>query len=220
MAVRHAMRACDVQRLSALARLDTLGARAALREATKDASPDVRMTALLGLSYGDKGRVATQIIRALPDERDPANEQTLMIILARLGTPEATRVFAQRRRAGEGFFKKKPTPTRVAAVAALADASDPTALAAIRAMTKDKEREVRDAAARALPPAKARAAAMIPRSRRPGRSALGKPALDQAKRRRDRSFALSISSSRFRGGAFVCKECTRRSAAAVTSSTA
>jgi HEAT repeat protein len=146
----------------ALARLDTPGARAALREATKDASPDVRMTALLGLSYGDKRRVVTQIVRALPDEKDPATERTLMIVLAKLGTPEALEYLLNAAQPEKGFFKKKPTPTRVAAVSALADAADPTALAAIRASTKDREREVRDAAARALPPAKARAASVVP----------------------------------------------------------
>jgi HEAT repeat protein len=147
---------------AALAKLDTPGARAALREAIKDTSPDVRMNALLALSNGDKKRVATQIIRALPEERDPDTQKTLMIILARLGTPEAIQYLLNAAEPEKGFFKKKPTPTRVAAVAALADAADPTALAAIRAMTKDKEREVRDAAARALPPAKAKASTMTP----------------------------------------------------------
>ena len=147
---------------AALAKLDTPGARVALREAIKDTSPDVRMNALLALSNGDRKRVATQIIRALPDERDPDTQKTLMIILARLGTPEAIQYLLNAAEPEKGFFKKKPTPTRVAAISALADASDPTALAAIRAMTKDKEREVRDAAARALPPAKARASTMMP----------------------------------------------------------
>lgn len=140
----------------ALARLDTPGARAALREASKDMSPDVRMSAMLGLSYGDRQRVVTQIIRSLPDERDPDAQRTSMVVLAKLGTPEALQYLLEAAQPEKGFFKKKPTPTRVAAVSALADAADPTALAAIRASTKDKDREVRDAAARALPPAKAR----------------------------------------------------------------
>lgn len=144
---------------AALAKLDTTGARAALREATHDASPDVRMTALLGLANGDKRRVATQLIRALPNETDADAQRMSMIILARLGTPDAVQYLLNAAEPGRGFFSKKPTPTRVAAVAALADVADPTALAAIRAMTHDREPEVRDAAARALPPAKARAAA-------------------------------------------------------------
>ena len=141
---------------AALARLDTPGARTALREAAKDASPDVRVTALLGLSCGDKQRVVTQIIRSLPDERDPDAQRMAMIVLAKLGTPEALQYLVEAAQPEKGFFRKKPTPTRVAAVSALADAADPSALAAIRASTKDKDREVRDAAARALPPAKAR----------------------------------------------------------------
>lgn len=147
---------------AALAKLDTPGARSALREATQDASPDVRMSALLGLSYGDKRRVATQLIRALPDERDPATQRMSMLILARLGTPDALQYLLNAAEPERSFFKKKPTPTRVAAVSALADATDPTVLEVIRTMTKDKEPEVRDAAARALSPAKARAATITP----------------------------------------------------------
>ncbi len=140
----------------ALARLDTPGARASLKEATKDASPDVRMSALLGLYGGDKQRVVAHILRSLPQERDPEAERSLMTVLAKLGTPEALQYLLNAAQPEKGFFRKKPTPTRVAAVSALADAADPTALAAIRASTKDRDREVRDAAARALPPAKAR----------------------------------------------------------------
>jgi HEAT repeat protein len=147
---------------TALAKFDTPGARAALREATRDTSPDVRMNALLGLSNGDRERVVTGIIRALLDERDPDSQRTFMIILVRLGTPEALRYVLAAAEPEKGFFTKKPTTTRVAAVAALADATDPTALATIRAMTKDKELEVRDAAARALTAAEARPATMTP----------------------------------------------------------
>ena len=145
---------------TALAKFDTTGARAALRDATRDTSPDVRMNALLALLNGDRERVATEIIRALLDERDPDSQRTSMIILVRLGTPEALQYVLDAAEPEKGFFKKKPTSTRVAAVAALADATDPTALATIRAMTKDKELEVRDAAARALTAAEARAATM------------------------------------------------------------
>jgi HEAT repeat protein len=141
---------------TALARLDTPGARAAVRDATKDSSPDVRLTAFLALFCGDRQRVVAHIIRALPDERDPEAQKVSMTVLAKLGTPEALQYLLDAAQPEKGFFKKKPTPTRVAAVSALADAADPTALAAIRASTKDKQREVRDAAARALPPAKAR----------------------------------------------------------------
>jgi len=145
---------------TALAKLDTAGARTALREATRDTSPDVRMNALLGLSNGNRERVATEVIRSLLDERDPDSQRTYMIILVRLGTREALQRVLDAADADKGFFKKKSTATRVAALAALAEATDPTALAAIRAMTKDKDLEVRGAAARALTAAETRAATM------------------------------------------------------------
>jgi HEAT repeat protein len=140
---------------AALAKLDTPGARTALEQATKDTSPDVRMNALLALSNGDTRRVVTQILRALPDERDPDAQRTLMLILARLGTPEAIQYLRNAAEPEKGFFKKRTTPKRLAAISALADAADPEALETIRAMAKDKEPEVRDAAERALTPARA-----------------------------------------------------------------
>ena len=47
-----------------------------------------------------------------------------------------------------GFFKKKSTAFRVAAVQALAEAKSAGAQAALRALASDKEKEVRDTVAR------------------------------------------------------------------------
>jgi hypothetical protein len=140
---------------AALAKLDTPGARTALEQAAKDMSPDVRMNALLALSNGDARRVVTQILRALPDERDSDAQQTLMLILGRLGTPEAIQYLRNAAEPEKGFFKKRTIQKRLAAISALADASDPDAIETIRAMANDKEPEVRDAAERALTPARA-----------------------------------------------------------------
>jgi HEAT repeat protein len=52
------------------------------------------------------------------------------------------------------LFKKKLTPLRIAAIAGLAESTAPNAISAVQALTKDKERDVRDAATKALTPIK------------------------------------------------------------------
>ncbi|MEO7083927.1 MAG: HEAT repeat domain-containing protein [Gemmatimonadaceae bacterium] len=139
---------------SALAKLETPGARAALRNAIRDESRDVRMNATLALAgIKERGSVAV-IVRALADEYDPDVQKTLMAALVRIGTPEAVQRLVEVAEPASGLFKKKSTPLRVAALEALAESQAPDAIAAVQALTRDREREVRDAATRALRPRK------------------------------------------------------------------
>jgi HEAT repeat protein len=48
------------------------------------------------------------------------------------------------------LFKRKPAAFRIAAVSALGDARTPAALTALQELTNDRDKDVRDAAARAL----------------------------------------------------------------------
>jgi len=48
------------------------------------------------------------------------------------------------------FFKKKATAYRVAAVAALGEARTPAAMAALATLSEDRDKEVREAAQRAM----------------------------------------------------------------------
>jgi len=155
--LNHADTRVRASATAALGKLETPGARAALRDAMKDPSHDVRLNAVLALANADKRGVVAQIIRSLGEEQDPDSLRTYMIALARIGTPEAIQYLLHVAEPEKGFFRRKPTPTRVAAVSALGNAESPGAIAAVRALTKDKEREVREAATRALTPAKATA---------------------------------------------------------------
>ena len=157
--LNHADARVRASATAALGKLETPGARAALRDAMRDSSHDVRLNAVLALANGDKRGIVAQIIQSLGDEQDPDSLRTYMIALARIGTPEAIQYLLHVAEPEKGFFRRKPTPTRVAAVSALGNAETPGAIAAIRALTKDKEREVREAAARALTPPKATAGA-------------------------------------------------------------
>ena len=77
------------------------------------------------------------------------------VILAALGRQGTTEAVARLTRAAEPegrLFKRKPTALRVSAVQALAEANTPAALTSLKRFADDKERDVRDAAVRALRP--------------------------------------------------------------------
>jgi HEAT repeat protein len=77
------------------------------------------------------------------------------VILAALGhqaTEEAVTRLVKAAEPDGRLFKRKPTALRVSAVQALAEANTPSAIAALKKFLQDKERDVRDIAARALKP--------------------------------------------------------------------
>lgn len=137
---------------AALAQLETPGARAALRAAMKDESPAVRMHATMALASAKERAAVPAIFRALADEQDPEVQRMLMSALGRIGSPEAIQHLIAAAEPERGMFKKKPMPLRLAAIAGLAESDGASAVSAIRALTNDKERDIRDAATRALTP--------------------------------------------------------------------
>jgi HEAT repeat protein len=139
---------------TSLAKLDTPGAAAALHRAMRDAAPAVRCTAALALGNSKDARLVPRIIRALADEEDPDVQSALLTALATIGTPEAVQYLVSAAEPEKGLFKRKPTPLRIAAITALCESTEPDARAAIQSLARDKERDVRDAATRALTPAK------------------------------------------------------------------
>jgi HEAT repeat protein len=89
-------------------------------------------------------------IRALSDEKDPEVQRALLSALGKLGSAEAVKRLISDAEPDGRFFRRKATPTRVAAVQALAEAGTPEALAALEALTKDRTKAVREAAINGL----------------------------------------------------------------------
>lgn len=135
---------------AALAKLGTPRAHHALREALRDNSSQVRMQAAIGLGTLGESRQATTLARALDTEADEDVQIAILGSLGRVGTPDAVQKLLKAAEPDGRLFRKKSTAYRVAAVQALAEAGTREALAGMSTLAADKEKEVRDAATKAL----------------------------------------------------------------------
>jgi hypothetical protein len=108
--------------------------------------------AVQGLGGVKSARGVPVLARALDAETDQEVQTVILAALGRQATDEAVARLTKAAEPDGRLFKRRPTALRVSAVQALAEANTPAALAAIRRFTEDKDREVRDAAVRALRP--------------------------------------------------------------------
>jgi HEAT repeat protein len=134
----------------ALGKLGTAHAVVALRKALKDPSAHVRALAAAGLAVRKGGRSAGTLVRALETEPDLEVQIAILNALGRVATAEAVQRLIKATESPGAFFKRRAAAYRVAAVQGLGEARTPVALAALRELATDKDREVREAAARAL----------------------------------------------------------------------
>jgi HEAT repeat protein len=135
---------------NALAKLATPQSRVALKKALKDTSPQVRATAAAGLVGKNGKETAATLLRALDDEPDLEVQIAILGALGRMGDPQSVDRLIKAAEPDGRLFKRKPAAFRIAAVTALGDARTPAALTALQELTNDRDKDVRDAAARAL----------------------------------------------------------------------
>jgi HEAT repeats/PBS lyase HEAT-like repeat len=133
---------------NALMQLGSESARQAVREAVRDHAPQVRMQAAFAIAAHRDPTTATTLIAAIDAEQDSDVQLAMLLALGRIGTVEAVDRLIRAAEPERGFFKKKPTAFRVAAVQALAEVKSAVAQAALKALGSDKEKEVRDTVAR------------------------------------------------------------------------
>ncbi|HUF25799.1 MAG TPA: HEAT repeat domain-containing protein [Gemmatimonadaceae bacterium] len=135
---------------TALAKLGTPRAHHALREAIRDTSAQVRMQAAIGLAQHKNARGAVTLVRALDAEDDEDVQVAILGSLGRLATPDAVQKLIAAAEPEGRIFKKKSPAFRLAAVQALADAKTPEAIAALKELVEDRDREVRQLVAGVL----------------------------------------------------------------------
>jgi HEAT repeat protein len=139
---------------NALAKLGTAHANLALKRALRDSSPQVRATAAAGLASSRPAargtRTAATLLRALDGESDVEVQIAILSALGRIGTADAVERLIKAAEPDGRLFKRKPASFRVAAVQALGEARTPTALAALQVLTTDRDKDVRDAAQKAV----------------------------------------------------------------------
>ncbi|HET7585714.1 MAG TPA: HEAT repeat domain-containing protein [Gemmatimonadaceae bacterium] len=124
------------------------GLRAVLRDIHSSALRHSAVSAAVGdAATADAPGTADALIRALAREQDPQAQLAIITALGQIGTPSAIEKLIDLASGRSGRFRRTPTALRVAAVHALAATSSTTALVAIQGLTRDKQREVRGAAA-------------------------------------------------------------------------
>jgi uncharacterized protein YerC len=137
---------------TSLARLGTPRSIQAVQAMLGDPVPEVRIHAAQGLGSAKWVKAVGVLSRALDDEQDAEVQAVILAALGHQATEEAVTRLVKAAEPDGRLFKRKPTALRVSAVQALAEANTPSAIAALKKFLQDKERDVRDIAARALKP--------------------------------------------------------------------
>jgi HEAT repeat protein len=121
-----------------------------LRRALKEGTPEMR--ALIAGSIGGPEAKAL----AMPLVALAVAEENLDVLreyyraLGRIGTPEAVQALAKACEPGGRLVGRRPTAPRLAAVEGLRLATAPASAAALEKLTEDADKQVREAARRAL----------------------------------------------------------------------
>ena len=137
---------------TSLARLGTPRSIQAVQTMLGDPVPEVRVHAAQGLGNTKWVKAVAVLSRALDEEQDAEVQAVILAALGHQGTEEAVTRLVKAAEPDGRLFKRKPTALRISAVQALAEASTPSAIAALKRFVQDKERDVRDIAVRALRP--------------------------------------------------------------------
>jgi hypothetical protein len=148
--LRHADERVRRAATRALGRLDTSFAVDAIGRSLGDAVQSVRLEAVAGLVARKGLRAGSLLGAALDGENDVEVQHAIVAALGRVATPDAVQKLISTAVASGLFKQKKNMSLRVAAILALGDARTPAAQAALKGLANDREREVRDAVARAL----------------------------------------------------------------------
>ncbi|HJR41062.1 MAG TPA: HEAT repeat domain-containing protein [Gemmatimonadaceae bacterium] len=131
----------------ALAKIGTGVAAKGLRVALRDASPEVRERAAAALGSTRGARSAASLIKAIDREEDIRVQMAMLTALGQIGTPDAVQKLVTIAKPDARLFKKNKASLRAAAVHALAEAKTPLAIATLQSLLRDKEKDVRGAAA-------------------------------------------------------------------------
>jgi hypothetical protein len=133
----------------ALGKIGTARAVLALLQAVNDESPEVRAQAAHGLGKIRSTRAAPWLIEALDGETDPDVQTALIAALGQMATEDAVARLIRTAEPG-GMLIRKPIAQRIRAIEALGVSGTTAAKTALRELVDDRDRDVRDAAERAL----------------------------------------------------------------------
>ncbi|PYP41450.1 MAG: hypothetical protein DMD43_06535 [Gemmatimonadetes bacterium] len=133
----------------ALAKIATPKAAEPLRKLLDDPKTGVRLQAL-GAMTGRRARHMIPVITDLLKKEEVAEvQQEALLALGRIGSADAVTILKEWAAPGGRLLKRRPVPTRLAAIQALG-MTGPGAIEALNALAKDEVAEVREAATIAL----------------------------------------------------------------------
>jgi HEAT repeat protein len=134
---------------NALINLGTTAGFRAVCDMLQAESPRTRAHAAMALASRRDEKSTAQLRTVLEDEPDTEVQLALLGALGKIATPAAVEQLIRAAEPKRRLLERKPNSFRIAAIQALAEARTPAALAAIAVLREDKERDVREAAARA-----------------------------------------------------------------------
>jgi HEAT repeat protein len=134
----------------ALAKIGTRSVAEPLHRALHDPSADVRRQAALGVGGRKASALAMPLVVALEEEKDPDVVRELIFALGRIGSTDAVQALIKVAQPGGKLFGRKPTALRVTAVEALRIAGTSAAASTLQGLTKDGDRQVRNAAQQSI----------------------------------------------------------------------
>ena len=135
----------------ALGRIESASAIDALVPGLRDSSSLVRLETIAALANRRGTRAGAALVTAIDHEGDAEVQFAILAALGRVATPDAVQKLIAAAAAAGGLFKqKKNSGLRVAAVVALREARTAAALSALKGLANDREKDVKDAVARAL----------------------------------------------------------------------
>ena len=133
----------------------------ALLRAAQDPSPEVRLTGAVGLQSRREERLAASIVPLVDTEEELDVQLALVTVLGKLASPDAVQRLVVLANPTERMMRRRRMPVlRLAAIEALGEARTPPAMAALQKLLEDKEKDVREAAARLYTRARRQTAAM------------------------------------------------------------
>jgi hypothetical protein len=149
--LRHADERVRRTATRALSRIESTFTLDAVARAVVDSSSTVRLEAVAGLAARKNGRAGSLLVRAIDSEDDLEVQYAILDALGRVATPEAVQKLSKTAEAASGLFtSRKNIGLRVAAVYALGEARTAGALSALQTLAADKDKEVKEAAAKTL----------------------------------------------------------------------
>lgn len=130
----------------ALGKITTPVAMETLAKMLSDPAAAVRLQAVAHLRGRRVRGMTGPIGDLLQREEDAAVQHEALLALGRIGSPEAITLLVEWASAGGGLLRRRPLPSRLTAVQALALAG-PAAVGALTTLQRDSAKEIREAAA-------------------------------------------------------------------------